>query len=86
MDAFRDHHCVVIVGQVLAQDHELVAAEAGNRVSWTQRGAQPLCQRDEQVVSYAVTKAVVDDLEVVEVAEQDGNEAVAAARPRQREL
>ena len=58
--------------QVRAEQHELVAAEAGEQVAGSQRVPQPLRDGHEQVVTRGVTEAVVDQLEVVEVDEEHG--------------
>ena len=64
-------------------DDELVATEAGEHVAVAdrphRRGARDIAA--EQLVADAVTEAVVDDLEVVEVDEQHGDGA-RARRPR----
>ena len=75
------------VGDVLAQDRELVAAEAGHRLvaadsAWRSRSATA----SEQLVAGRVAEAVVDDLEAVEVDEQHGDAAAAAARMRSSAL
>ena len=54
-----------------AQDGELVAAEAGDQIGVAHGGLEPLRDLDQQPVAGLVAEAVVDDLEVVEVEEQD---------------
>ncbi len=67
----------------LAQDRELVAAEAGDRVLRAQRGAQPGRDLAQHLVAGGVTEAVVDALEAIEVDEVDGGDGRAvAARER----
>ena len=70
---------VLLVDDVLAQDRELVAAEARDRLVPAQRVAQALGDGDDQLVAGGVAEAVVDDLEAVEVEEQHGDVAAAAA-------
>ena len=50
------------------------------------RGAQPLGDRDEQLVAGAVAERVVDLLEAVEVEEEHGHAAASARRRRERVL
>ncbi len=68
--ALGDGDGVLVVEQVLAQDHELVAAEPGERLVPAQRVADALGDRDQQLVTLAVAEAVVDHLEAIEVEEQ----------------
>ena len=72
---------------VVAQHHELVAAEAGDGVARPHERAQALGRLDEQLVADLVAQAVVDDLEAVEVEEQHRAGQLApfdaGQRPRQ---
>ena len=68
------------IGDVLEQERELVAAEAGHRVAGADRRAQPLADLLEHAVARLVPEAVVDRLEVVEVHEQDDHARGAAGR------
>src|SRR5205085_1367456 len=77
-DAARQLRGAVRALQVLEEDGELVAAEAGQGVGLPGAGAEPLGHADEELVSGAVAEAVVDGLEVVEVQEHDADEP---ARP-----
>ena len=67
---------------VLDQDRELVAAEARRGVAGAHAAQQPLADRDEQLVAGGVAEAVVDRLELVEVAEQDRRRCAPRARAR----
>ena len=60
-----------VVGEAVDQDPELVAAEAGDDVAGAQVGAQPRGDGAQQGVAGVVAEAVVDELEVVEVEEED---------------
>ena len=60
-------------GGILDQDGELVAAEPGDGVGGTGAGAEALGGQHQQLVALAVTKAVVDLLEVIEVEEEHGD-------------
>ena len=70
-DAVGDPAHVGEARDALEQDHELVAAEAGDHVVGAQLGRQALGDGDQQLVAGAVAERVVDDLEVVDVGEQD---------------
>ncbi len=65
---------------VLDQDGELVAAEARDGVARAQRLLEARRDRGEQLVAGGVPEAVVDELELVEVEEEDGDRAVGAPR------
>jgi hypothetical protein len=68
---------VLLVGDVAEADRELVAAEPGQRVTRAQHALEPAGGLRQQAVAGAVAERVVDDLEVVEVQEKDGDLAVA---------
>ena len=63
-----------LAGDLLQQQPELVAAEAGDRVGRADRFAQACGDADQQVVAGLVAERVVDLLEVVDVDEQDRGE------------
>jgi hypothetical protein len=67
------------VVEVLADDDELVAGEARERVARSQDVAQAIRDRHEEEVARAVPERVVDRLEVVEVEEQHAGDAPGAA-------
>ena len=69
---------------VLGEDHELVAAEARDRVAVAHQLGQPLGDGDQQPVADVVSEVVVDRLELVEVDEQHRHDAVAAVQARER--
>ena len=71
----------VLVG-VLAEDDELVAAEARDGLVAGHRREQPRADVDQQLVTDAVPARVVDHPEVVQVDEQDGGRALAPAPGR----
>ncbi|HEX2160445.1 MAG TPA: hypothetical protein VHF88_01325 [Thermoleophilaceae bacterium] len=75
---------MTLVVDVLEAEGELVAAEAGDEVGWTQHSAQPLGDGDQQLVAGLVAERVVDQLEVVDVEEGDREATVAGARVAQR--
>ena len=70
----------------LAQDGELVAAEASQGVHRPQGAAQPLGGRLEQPVTGLVPQAVVDELEAVEVEEHERHAVVVALGPAEGHL
>ena len=68
--AFGDGRSRARPGDVRAQQYELVAPEAGQEITGAKRVTQALRDGAEEVVAGRMTKAVVDDLEVVEVDEE----------------
>ena len=68
---------------VLEEDGELVAAEPGDGVLRPQADGQPLAEADEQLIARAVSEAVVDDLEAVEIEEQHREQLASALGARQ---
>ena len=77
LDALREMFGVGGLADVMDQEHELVAAEARDRVARAQRGAQPAADLFEQSVAEAVPPAVVDPLEAIEIQEEDGERTAA---------
>ncbi len=73
VDPFGDRQRLLLVGELLDQDPELVAAEAGDGVAGAEVRAQPRRDRPQQLVALVVAEAVVDQLEVVEVEEEDAH-------------
>jgi hypothetical protein len=73
-----------LVAQLLAEDDELVATEAGHRVLGSERLREPLGNGSQQLVTQGVAVAVVHDLEVIEVEEQDSRQRLVTAGTRQR--
>ena len=61
---------------VLDQDRELVAAEAGDGVARAKRLLSRGATAAQQLVAGRVADAVVDELELVEVEEEDRDRAV----------
>ena len=74
---------LVDVGEVLAHDDELVAAEADHRVALARaaRGSARPARCSTQVAG-GVAEAVVDQLEVVDVEEQHADPSARCARRR----
>ena len=72
------------VVDVLEQDRELVAAEAGGGVGGADARGDALGHLEQDPVAGGVAEAVVDGLEVVEVDEQHGHPDAVAQRPRDR--
>ena len=80
-DPVGDRHRLVLVGEAVDQDAELVAAEAGDDVAGAQVGAEARRDRAQQLVAGVVAEAVVDQLEVVEVEEEDPDRACRRPTP-----
>ena len=57
---------------LLHQDREFVASKAGRRVAAPKGRGEPPGNRHQQSIARSVPQAVVDQLEVVQVGEQDG--------------
>ena len=79
MDALGDHGRLARVADVVEQERELVAAEAGDGVVGPQRRLQPARDGDQQLVADVVAERVVDELEAVEVEEQHRGAALGVA-------
>ena len=73
-----------LVRDVLEQDRELVAAQAGSGVALPQRGTQARRDGLQHPVAGVVPERVVDGLEVVEVQEQHGETAIGVAPAAER--
>ena len=72
-----------LLGDVLEQDRELVAAEARGHVGAARARVQPARELDQHLVAGGVAERVVDRLEVVEVEEDHrGGALVRGARAR----
>jgi len=74
---------ILLTVHVLADDHELVTAEARRGVARTQGGPEPLGHACQHPIAPAVADAVVDRFEAVEVDEHDRHRAGMARRARQ---
>ena len=72
------------VFEFLGEDHELVAAEASDRVAVAHHPAQPRRHSRQHAVAYLMTVAVVDELEAVEVDEDQCDESLASLQARDR--
>ncbi len=82
-DPLGDGQGVGLVGDALAQDGELVAAEAGHGVAGPDDLLEALAQGDQQPVAGVVAERVVDELEPVQVEEQHRHRGAAALGPGQ---
>src|SRR4029077_2219093 len=71
-----------LVPDVLGEHRELVAAEARDRVSGTERLLDPGGHGGEELVSCGVAEAVVGDLELVEVEEEHRDRGLPPAGDR----
>ena len=85
-DPVGDRDRLVLVGEAVDQDPELVAAEAGDDVPGPQVRAQPWSDRPQQFVAAVVADAVVDELEAVEVEEQDPDRGAGDGAALERDL
>ena len=80
MDALSQLRQEVGARDVAGEDHELVAADAGDRVLVADNRAQPPRRLDEHAVPGDVPVVVVDRLEVVEVDEHQPHQAGVAGQ------
>ena len=69
---------------VLDQQRELVATEAGDGVAGPDHRREPGGDRDQQLVAAGVAEAVVDQLEVVEVHEEHADRSAVAVAAAER--
>ena len=83
-DPLGDGHRLVGAAHVLAEDHELVAADAGRGVAGAQDAGQPAGDRDQQQVPDLVAERVVDRLEAVEVEHEHADGLLAAPEATER--
>ena len=70
-DPIGDRDRLLLVDKAVDQDAELITAEAGDKIAGAQVSTQPRGDAAQQRVAGVVTHAVVDQLEVVEVEEED---------------
>jgi hypothetical protein len=73
-ELLRRSQRVLAAVQAGKDEDELVAAHAGHRVALAQDRPQPTAQLDQQPVAHAVTEAVVDRLDPVDVEERYGHQ------------
>ena len=59
--------------EVLADHHELVAAQPGHGVGGPHRVLETRRQRREELIAGSVPERVVDELEVIEIEQDDGD-------------
>ena len=67
LDAKRDRVGLVRVADLVQENRELISAQPGERVALPQARLEAARHRGEQFVADQVAKAVVDDLEAVEI-------------------
>jgi hypothetical protein len=77
------HEGIELAVEILAEHGELVSAEAGQGVAGAEDGLQPLGQGLQDLVADGVPKAVVDDLEPIDVDEEQTDRSRAATEPCQ---
>ena len=83
-DPRRERRALRRLVEVFAQDDELVASEARQRVAGAEDPVQSVGDRDEQLVADVVAVGVVDRLELVEVGEEDRHDLVGPLAPQDR--
>ena len=75
-----------LLGRLVDEDRELVAAQSGHGVAGPYAGQQPLGGGQQEQVARCVAERVVDGLEAVEVEEEYADAGRMAAGGRQRVL
>jgi hypothetical protein len=85
-EAIGDHLWRRFVCRGLQQRHELVTAEAADRVLLTYGCRQAIADRLEYLIAGGMSVAVVNVLEAVDVDEKRGDDGRMAYRPRQHPL
>ncbi len=70
---------------IVAHDGKLVAAEARDRVAYTQDAFDALRNDGEQLVSGRETEAVIDNLEMVEIQQDESDSPICRAATTMRE-
>ena len=83
-DPFGDPNCLLLVGDVLAKDDELVASVPRRRVARAQCVIEPLRDLDQDLVAGFVAQAVIDELETIQVDEEDCESGAVSSRPGER--
>lgn len=68
------------IGQVDEDGEELVAADARQRIAFTQHLLHVAGQRDQQLVAGFVAILVVDRLETIQIQKSDRHQGLAAPR------
>ncbi len=80
LDAISDRRRDRLAADVGADDHELVAAKASERVAWPYHRLQSRSEHPKDIVSCRVAMTIVDVLEVVEIEEQDCHKCTTSLR------
>ena len=83
-DGVRDVRGIVSRGHALQQDHELVAAEARERVTGPDGATETVPDDPQDLVADLMAEGVVDDLEAVDVAEEKRHPTPGAVGLQQR--
>jgi hypothetical protein len=76
----RDRSDLVLGGQVLEDEAELVASEAANGIQRAQDGLNALADLQQNFVASLLAESAVEVLEVVEIHQHEGNLAADAGR------
>jgi hypothetical protein len=83
-DALGNVHHLLLVQQLVAQHDELVPTDPSHGVLRAKDAIQAPCHLDQKLVSCGVPEAVVDELEIVEVEEYQGDLPAASRLASQR--
>ena len=74
----------VRAGQVLDQDREFVSAQVRDGIALTHERLEPPSDGREGLIADFVPERIVDELEVVDIDEQQGDQLACASPSRQR--
>jgi hypothetical protein len=59
-------------GYILQKHRELIASQTSYRISWTYTGTETLGNSDKQLISGHMTEAIIHNLEIVQIYEENG--------------
>ena len=85
-DALHGRECGRSVGEVLAEHHELVAAEAADRVGVAHAARQAPGDLAQHLIAHLMAERVVDQLVVIDVHEHHSDRAATSRGRRDRLL
>src|SRR5689334_4077139 len=80
----RYYHGTGVISGLAQDDHELVSAEAGNRIARSQTRAEPRRDLPEKLIADRMAKSIVDHLEAIEIQHHHRDTMTAPPRAGQR--
>src|SRR5688572_30645151 len=70
LDAVGDARRIIHVAHVVQQNCELISTQSRNRIALAQTRFQAMPDRNQQIITNAVTKTVIHDLESIQIEKQ----------------